>query len=592
MTPDIAIVLILLIAVMVVFSFDWLSVDIVTLSLIAALVLTGILTPQEAFSGFANEMLIILVSVFVISGTLIKTGITDWLAQLIYRLGNRRERRTLTCLMSLSAAMSALFSNTSTTAILTPTTLELSRQARISPSRFLMSLAFASILGGTCTLIGTSTNLAGSSMATRLGLEPFSLFEFLGIGLILAVAGIVYMVAIGYRLVPTRLPAQLTDDYALRQFLTVLIPTDGSSAIDKALGDLKLARFGLTPLVTINKNGKRLSAHPLRKVRSDTRIVVKGSPKALLRVKAEPEFAIEADAHFGDADLSRDDSAIGEGVLMPQSHLVGKTLKQVDFFHRFGLVVLAIYRQGQAHPAQIEHMRLKVGDVLLLYGLRENLDRLKGNLDLWGLMQVDGFTPTRRQGIIALAALGSAVFLESTGLLPLSIALLLAVLALALSRCVTMEDAYTMVEWRLIILIAGMTSFGFAMQKTGAAEYLALQVVALTSPFGIYAALTTFCVATVILTQPMSNAAAALTILPVAVAAADSLAVDPRSMAILVTLSASLSFITPLEPASLIVYGPGKYQFLDFMRSGLPLTILMVALLLWLVPMFWPLFVY
>ena len=250
------------------------------------------------------------------------------------------------------------------------------------------------------------------------------------------------------------------------------------------------------------------------------------------------------------------------------------------------------YRQGQAHPAQIEHMRLKVGDVLLLYGLRENLDRLKGNLDLWGLMQVDGFTPTRRQGIIALAALGSAVFLESTGLLPLSIALLLAVLALALSRCVTMEDAYTMVEWRLIILIAGMTSFGFAMQKTGAAEYLALQVVALTSPFGIYAALTTFCVATVILTQPMSNAAAALTILPVAVAAADSLAVDPRSMAILVTLSASLSFITPLEPASLIVYGPGKYQFLDFMRSGLPLTILMVALLLWLVPMFWPLFVY
>lgn len=592
MTPDIAIVLILLIAVMVVFSFDWLSVDIVTLSLVAALVLTGILTPQEAFSGFANEMLIILVCVFVISGTLIKTGITDWLAQLILRLGNRRERRTLTCLMGLAAAMSAVFSNTSTTAILTPTALELSRQSGTSPSRFLMSLAFASIMGGTCTLIGTSTNLAGSSMAIQLGLEPFSLFEFIGIGLILAIAGISYMVLIGYRLVPTRQPAQLTDDYGLRQFLTVLIPTAGSPAVDKTLGDLKLGRFGLTPLVVLNGNGERLSAHPLRKVRADTRVIVKGSPKALMRIKAEPEFAIEADVHFSDADLSRDESAIGEAVLMPQSHLVGKTLKQVEFFNRFGLIVLAIYRQGHAHPAKIENMRLKVGDVLLLHGLRENLDRLQGNMNLWGLTQVKGLTPSRRQGVIALVVLGIAVILGSSGLLPLSIALLLAVLTLAVSHCVTMEDAYTMVEWRLIILIAGMTSFGFAMQKTDAAAYLAQQVVALTSPLGVYAALTTFCIATVILTQPMSNAAAALTIMPVAVAAADTLAVDPRSIAILITLSASLSFITPLEPASLIVYGPGKYQFLDFMRSGLPLTVLMVALLLWLVPIFWPFFIH
>jgi di/tricarboxylate transporter len=589
MTPDIVIVLVLLLAVMVVFSFDWLSVDVVTLGLIAALVLTGILTPQEAFAGFANEVLIILASVFIISGTLIKTGVTDWLAQFIYRLGHRRERRVLTYLMSLAAVMSAFFSNTSTTAVLTPTALELAREAKISPSRFLMPLAFASVLGGTCTLIGTSTNMAGSSMVVRLGLEPFSLFEFVGIGLILAFAGIVYMVLLGYRLIPARRPTQLTEDYNLHQFLTVLVPTDGSPAIDQALGDLKLDQLGLTPLVTI-KNGKRLSAHPLRKVRADTRIIVKGSPKALMRAKAEPAFAIEADVHFGDADLSRDESAMGEAVLMPQSHLIGKTLKQVSFFHRFGLIVLAIYRQGQAHPSQIENMRLKVGDVLLLHGLRENLDRLKGNLDLWGLMQVEGFTPTKRQGIIALAALGIAILLGSTTLLPLSIALLMAVLTLAVTRCVTMEDAYTMIEWRLLILIAGMTSFGFAMQKTGAADYLAQQIVALTLPLGVYAALMIFCVSTVLLTQPLSNAAAALAMLPVAVAAADSLAVDPRSIAILVTLSASLSFITPLEPASLLVYGPGKYRFLDFMRSGLPLTVLMVALLLWLVPVFWPLF--
>ncbi len=589
MTPDIAIVFALLIAAMVVFSFEWVSIDVVTLSLLAMLVLTGILTPQEAFSGFASEVLIILASVFIISGTLIKTGVLDWLAQFIFRLGHRKERRVLTYLMGLAAAMSAFCSNTSTTAILSPATMELSRRVNVSPSRFLMPLAFASILGGTCTLIGTSTNIAGSSMAIRLGLEPFGLFEFFGIGLILAFAGITYMVLFGYRLIPARLSSQLTEEYGLRQFLTALVPVKGSAVVGKALGDLKLEQIGLTPLIVIN-NGQRFSAHPLRKVQADTRIIVKGSPQTLIQAKDSPGFALDADVHFGDADLARDETEVGEAVLMPQSHLIGKTLKQVDFFHRFDLVVLAVYRRGHAYPAQIENMRLKVGDVLLLQGLRERLDPLKGNLDLWGLMQVDSFAPTKRQGVIALSALGIAALLGSTGLLPLSIALLIAVLVLAVTRCVTMEDAYTMVEWRLLVLIAGMTSFGFAMQKTGAADYLAQQIVALTSPFGIYATLATFCVAAVLLTQPLSNAAAALAILPVAVATADSLAVDPRSIAILVTLSASLSFITPLEPASLLVYGSGKYRFWDFMRPGLPLTVLMVGLLLWLVPVFWPLY--
>jgi len=589
MTPDIALVLFLLLAAMVVFAFEWLSVDVVTLSLVAVLVLSGILTPQEASSGFANDIVIILAAIFIISGTLIRTGVTDWLAQLIYRLGQRGERWILACVTILAAALSAFFSNTSATAVLMPTALELSRKAKISPSRVLIPLAYASMLGGSCTLIGTSTNLAGSSMVTELGLEPYSLFEFAGIGLILASAGIVYMVVVGYRLIPARRPVPLTEDYDLRRFLSVLVPTKKrSAAVGKTLGDLKLDQLGLIPLAVIQE-GERLSAHPLRKIRAATRIVVKGSEQALMRSRSDPALAIEADEHFIDADLSRHDLAIGEAVLMPQSHLVSKTIKQLDFFHRFRLTVLAIYRRGQAYPAQIENMRLKVGDVLLLQGARENLDRLKGNLDLWGLVPIDRHAPTKRQGVLALATLCLTILLGATGVMPLSIALLIAVLSLVLMRCVTMEDAYSMIEWRLLILIAGMTSFGFAMQKTGAAEFLARLIVASTLPLGIYATLTMFCVATVALTQPMSNAAAALVVLPIAVASADLLGVDPRSVAILVTLSASLSFITPLEPASLLVYGPGKYRFSDFIRAGLPLTALTIVVLVWLVPVFWPL---
>jgi di/tricarboxylate transporter len=292
--------------------------------------------------------------------------------------------------------------------------------------------------------------------------------------------------------------------------------------------------------------------------------------------------------HFTDEELTRDNVAIGEAVLMPQSNLIGKTLKQIGFFHRFGLVVLAVFRRGQAYPARIENIRFKVGDVLLLQGPRENIERLKGNLDLWGLVPVDRQAPTRREGLLALAALGIAILLGSTGILPLSISVLMAVLVLALTRSISMQDAYTMIDWRLLILIAGMTSFGFAMQKSGAAGYLAEFIVTLTLPYGIYATLSMFCVLTVFLTQPMSNAAAALAVLPVAIASADLLGVDARPVAILVTLSASLSFITPFEPASLLVYGPGKYRFSDFIRAGLPLSAITILLLVWLVPVFWP----
>jgi len=587
-TPDIAIVLVLLLAAMLAFSFEWLPVDAVTLGLLVALVLTGILTPQEALSGFASEVLAILAAVFVISGTLIRTGVTDWIARLIDRLGRQRERRSLAWLMGLAAGTSAFISNTSSTAVLMPTALQLSRQSGASPSRFLMPLAFASIFGGTCTLIGTSTNIAGSGMVTRLGLEPFSLFEFAGIGLLLALAGIAWMALVGYRTIPARIPVQLTEAYGLRQFLSVLVPTEGSPAIDHALGELRLDRLGLTPLLLI-KNGKRLSAHPLRKIRVDTRIVVKGSPDALMRAKAEPAYAIEADEQFGDTDLQQDELSIGEAVLMPQSRLVGQSLRQSDFHAQFGLIVLALHRRGQSHPARFENMRLKVGDVLLLQGPEERVDRLRGNPDLWGLAPVERLAPTRRQGVFTLASLGLAILLASAGVLPLSMALLVAALALVVTRCIAMEDAYRMIEWRLLVLIGGMTSFGYAMLNTGTAEFLAQSMVALGQPYGTTATLAMFSVATVLLTQPMSNAAAALTILPVAVAAAEPMAVDPRPLAILVTLSASLSFVTPLEPASLLVYGPGKYRFSDFIRTGLPLSVLMVALLVWLVPSFWPL---
>ncbi len=588
MTLEIVLVFGLLALSMGLFATEKLSVDVVALSMISALVLFGVLSPSEAFAGFASETMIILASVFVLSGALVKAGIMDWLGASLSHLAKNAGGRSRLILLVLSAAASSVFSNTSATAVLMPAAVEAARRAKESVSLYLLPLAYASILGGTTTLVGTSTNLAGSGMATQLGLAPFTLFEFFGIGVIVAAAGVLWLVLFGERFIPKRAPAALTERYRVREFLATLSTTEQSAAVGGSLGKSGLSNLGATPLVIL-RDSVRLPAHPLRNIAEGDRLIVKATSETLKKVQADGKFALDPDARSIDADIDQDELAMAEAVLMPQSRLIGQTLKSANFFRDFGLVVLAIHRRGHAYPARIEHMRLKVGDVLLIQGERSALERLRGNPDLWGLIEVDETVLTPRQGIIALAALSGALVAGAAGVAPLSIALLVAVLIVVLTNCITMEEAYRFIEWRLLVLIAGMTSFGTAMIKTGAAEIAANAIVSASLPFGIPVTLAAFAVLTILLTQPMSNAAAALTVMPVAVAAADLLGVDARSLAVLVTLSASLSFITPLEPACLLVYGPGKYRFIDFARAGLPLTILSLALVLLLVPVFWPL---
>ena len=588
MTWEIALVLTLIVVATVLFATERLSVDVVALSIVCALVLSGILTPAEAFAGFSSNTMIVLASVFILSGALVKAGIMDWLGVMLSRVTRNHEGRSRLMLLTVSAATSSLFSNTSATAVLMPAAMSMARRANQSVSRYLMPMAYASILGGTSTLIGTSTNLAGSGMAMQLGLQPFSLFEFLGIGIVVTVAGMVWLTAIGSRLIQERAPVELTERYGVRDFLSALLPAEGSDALEKRLGETGLKALGVTPLSIVRRN-IRMPAHPFRKLRADDVLLVKASAEALKKVQADGAFVIDAHKHLTEIDIKRDELTMAEAVLMPQSKLVGQTLKSFEFSRVYDLIVLAVYRRGQAYPAQIENMRLKVGDVLLVQGGQTALDQLRGDPDLWGLIELDEVVLTPEQGIRALIAMGVALLLGAIGLVPLSISLLSAVLFIVATGVITMEEAYRFIEWRLLVLIAGMTSLGAAMMKTGAADVAAAAIVSVSLPLGPSISLFAFALLTVLLTQPMSNAAAALTVMPVAVAAADLLAVDPRSLAILVTLSASLSFITPLEPASLLVYGPGKYKFMDFVKAGLPLTLISLILLVLFVPIIWPL---
>lgn len=587
MTVEILVVLAILAAAMLLLATEWLSVDVVTLGIVATLTITGILSPAEAFAGFGSEVIVILASIMVLAGAVVKAGAMDRLAEAVHGLARGRKTPTLLTLLSASAASSAFLSNTNVTAIMTPVALGAAKRAGLGPGRVLMPVAYASILGGTCTIIGTSTNLAGSAMAERLGLAPFTLFEFFGIGAIIAVVGILWL-AFGARwLLPAQAAAAVEDRPEPRRFFTTLCLTEGSPSVGRPLRDVKLDDFD-TDVLAIARGGERLGPHHSRKLKAGDELIVRASREGLLKLKKSPHFTLEPDEHFSERYLEKTEFALVEALIAPQSRLVGRTLKQLGFFDAFRGIVLAIYRRNLSRPARIENMRLRAGDVLLLQGPEEALGQLRGGKDLRVLMEVDQTAMTPREGLLTLGAMTLAVSAGALGLVPFSVAILLAVLAVVLSGGITMEQAYRSIDWRLLILIGGMTSLGVAMEKSGAALYLAQHIVGVGRIFGPWAAMAAFAFLAIVLTQPMSNAAAALTVMPVAVAAAPGLGVEPRTLAILVTLSASLSFISPLEPSCLLVYDLGRYRFMDYVRAGTPLTLISVTLLLLLLPVFWP----
>jgi di/tricarboxylate transporter len=584
MTFSIFFVLALLAAVVLVFAFEWLSVDLATLLVLAALVLTKILTVEEAFAGFSNEIIIILASIFVLSGALMKGGVLDALGELIHRFAGGSRNRILLAVMPLTNFISSFMNNTTTTAVLMPAVLGLCKRSKVSPGKVLIPLAYASMLGGTCTLIGTSTNVAASAYVRSIGLTPFSMFEFLPVGIAVGVAGLLYMLTLGHRLLPETAGSAAAGE--IREYLSEVVVTPGSPLAGKELRESRLSAMGLQVRAVL-RGDRRLEPGPGTRLEEGDLLLVQAGREGLLEVKETAGLEIKPDLQ--EEGRLAASLRIVEALLLPQSIVVGRTVKELDFRRRFGVTVIAVYRRGHTLATRIGGLPLRAGDILLLQGDRESFDSLADNADLWILEEIEHQPARRRKGLLAVGILLAAVVASSLSWLPLPIAFLLAALGVVGTRLVTMEEAYKMIDWRLLILIAGMTSFGLALQKTGAAAWLAGGIVQWTAPFGTGFILAAFAVLTMLLTQPMSNAAAALVVLPVAVATAHRLGLDPRAFAVLITLAASLSFITPFEPSCLIVYGPGKYRFRDFLVCGLPLTVLVLGILLVMVPMLWPL---
>src|SRR5215204_6417755 len=609
MTQPVATVLILLLVALILFATEKIPIDVVTILLVIGLVLTGTLNVSEAFAGFGNDIVITIAGLFVLTGGLVKTGVVDLVGRRLHRIAGGNEFKLTTLIMFTAAGCASVMKNTTTTAMFVPVVLGIAQRARVLPSKLLMPLAFGAILGGTCTLIGTSTNLAVSGALAKLGqnqellqrfqvspalLSPFTMFELTPAGIGIVVVGMLYMLLLGLRLLPSRGGEQsLMDQYGIRQYISEVVVVEGSPLAGKTLEEGNLSEMlDLTVIGIIRGTQGRLPPRGEEVLREGDLLLVQGRMEDILRVKDEAGIEIRPDFELSPRDLEGDDVELSEVMVLRGSELTGRTLRSLNFRDRYDMTVLAINRHGMALLTKISTVTLRFGDVLLVQGTKDGVGRLTSDGHVL-LLEETLKGERERAGKRWWAVAAFVVFLFFSVLhLPqvqIAVAVLFGVLILLGSRAVLLREVYELIDWRLIVLIAGMISFGTAMEKSHADEYLAGLIVHNFSSYGELAVLAGFFALTVALTQPMSNQAAALVVLPIAVKTALTLGLNPRAFAVAVTYAASCSFLTPLEPACVLIYTPGRYRFLDFVKVGSILTVAVFAIVILLVPYFWPL---
>jgi di/tricarboxylate transporter len=578
------------------FIWNKLRVDVVGLIVMATLIVLGLVTVREGISGFANEAMVTVGAMFVLSAGLIRTGAVDLLGGWLARAAGTSELRLLIVAMAIVIPLSAFINNTPVIVVMIPLVMGLSRKIGANPSKLLMPLSFGSQMGGTLTLIGTSTNLLVAGLVLELGMDRIRLFDITPPALVLTLIGVTYLLTAGRWLTPARTAEQdPVEAYELREYLTVLEVAANSPLVGKSLGESRFASdYGLH-VVRIDRGGRRLRARATTHVEAGDVLVVRGKVSDIAK--------LENVAHLTVAPKSRPDPVAGgsepggegkeahlaELIVPPRSPVIGRTVQQLDFRRRFGVPVLGIQRHGVSLAKRLRELVLQPGDLLLVQATQDDLLRLHESRHLAVLGSLD--VPRRRvhKLKVAIGILLAVVLLAAFEVMPILVSALLGVIAMLLTGCVTADEAYEEIDWMVLVLLGSIIPLGIAMQNSGAAALIAGQLVSWTLPLGLFGALAAFYLITSLLTELISNNAAAVVLTPIAIASAVGLGVSPLPFVIAVMIAASNSYMTPIGyQTNTFVFGPGGYRFGDFFRVGGPLTVLMVVGATIVIPLFFP----
>lgn len=591
MSFEIAFVLIILLSAVVLFATERLPVDLAALMVMAVLLLSGVLSIQEGISGFSNEATVTVAAMFVLSAGLFKTGAVNYVGARLAAAGKKNFWVALTLLMIGIGAISAFINNTAAVAIFLPIVLGMARDTKVSPSKLLIPLSFASIFGGVCTLIGTSTNILVSSIAVRYGEAPFRMFEFAPLGLVMFGLGVLYMILLGVRLIPNRRrPEDLTQNYGMGHYLTEIVLRPEAQSVGKILGDSALIRdLDLDIIEVLRENRPLRPLTPWTILSAGDVLRVRCDVEKIRQLQEREGITLRSDVKLWDKDLKSDEATLVESVIAPNSVLEGKTLSRVRFRHHFGATALAIRHRGEVMHENLEGTPLRSGDVLLIRIKRDDLEDLKADPAFVIVSEV-GLPEFRTRKILpALAIVAGVVAAAAMNLLPIATAAIVGSILLVVLGCITMEEAYKAIDWKVIFLMAGVLVLGVALEKSGAARLTSEVLLSTVGTWGPTATVSAFYLLGFLLTETISNTATAALLAPIAIATSQALGVDARPFLMAVTFAASASFMTPVGyQTNTLIFGAGQYKFADFLRVGTPLNLLFWLVATLLIPRFWP----
>jgi len=583
-------VLVLAVTVIVFFGFirERHPPDVTALVGVALLLVFHALSAEQFLSVFSNAAPITIGAMFVLSKALENTGVIAGLGTLASRMAGESWLRAMLVLLLPVVFLSAFVNNTPLVVVLTPVVIALGKQQGIAASRYLIPLSFASILGGTCTLIGTSTNLLVDSIAQREGLPAFGIFDISGVGVVLAAAGILYMLLFGWWLLPERPDRAVQIPSGSRRFLTEAVIPRGSPLVDRAVDETPLGRHRI---LKVYRDQRVLRRDPSTTVlKAGDRLIIESERDEIIKLLSSRSVSMVQGSDAALQTLAQRRTRLAEAIIGPEARILGMTVAELNLDRRFGVYVLGVYRHKKRLSHGFDELQLSVGDVLLLEGTPDNLSQLYNNRSFVNVAVPEARPLQREKAPLALAAIFAVIVLAAFDVMPIVALAVIAATFVVFTGCLSAKDAYAAIQWPLLILIFAMLAIGLALEQTGAMKWMVEALISVSGSLGPLGLLIVVYAVTSLATEFMSNNAAAILLTPIAIGVALGAGLDPKPFVVAVMLAGSASFATPIGyQTNTFVYQAGGYRFSDFLRFGLPMNVVALVVSVYLIPLFWPL---